>query len=96
MLNQDDRRRLEAIERQLQATDPDLAHLLTHWPVPARVRWAMSTAVLTVVIGTLGVLMGMMTFSPLLILLSGSITVTGWMWLLRRRRPSQSGSSTEG
>jgi hypothetical protein len=36
MLNQNDRRRLDEIEQQLKASDPDLAHLLTHWPMPAR------------------------------------------------------------
>jgi hypothetical protein len=91
MLNQDDRRRLNAIEQQLTASDPDLAHLLTHWPAPPRERWAKGAAVLTIVVGTLGVLVGLITFIPVLVLLFGSVTLAGWILLWRRRRRSEGG-----
>ena len=84
MLSQDDRRRLDAIERQLQASDPDLAHLLTHWQAPARERWAMAAAVTTVVVGTLGILVGLVVLVPALAVLSGFVTLAGWIWVLRR------------
>jgi Protein of unknown function (DUF3040) len=90
MLSQDDRRRLNAIERQLCASDPDLAHLLTHWPMRPRQRWARASAVLAIVLGTLGVLAGLITFSPTLVLVFGAMTVAGWLGVLhcgRRRDP---------
>ena len=86
MLNRDDRRRLEAIEQQLQASDPELARLLTNSRAPAGARFAQAAAVLTVVIGTLGLLLGMIAFSPPLVLLSVSVVVIGWIWVFRLRR----------
>jgi hypothetical protein len=86
MLSQDDRRRLNAIEQQLRASDPDLAHLLAHWPVRPRSRWARAAAVLAIVLGTLGVLAGLITFSPTLVLVFGAMAVAGWVGVLRRGR----------
>jgi hypothetical protein len=84
MLNQNERRRLTAIERQLQASDPDLAHLLTHWPTPARTRWAMAAAVTTIAVGTLGILLGVLALAPLLIFWSAFVALVGWTWVHRR------------
>jgi ferric-dicitrate binding protein FerR (iron transport regulator) len=84
MLSQHDRRRLEAIERQLQREDPDLAHRLTRWPPSPSTRWAKATAILVVVLGALGVLLGLMLFSPALLVLSATGTLGGWSWLYRR------------
>jgi Flp pilus assembly protein TadB len=83
MLNQDDRRRLDAIEQQLRASDPDLAHLLTHWPTRPRERWARAAAVFAIVLGTLGVVAGLITFSPTLVLVFGAMGAAGWVWVLR-------------
>lgn len=80
MLNQNDRRRLDEIEQQLQAGDPDLAHLLTHWPMPARARWAMAAALTTAVVGTLGIVLGVMALAPVLVICSAIMTVAGWTW----------------
>jgi hypothetical protein len=63
MLSHDDQRRLEAIEHQLQAADPGLAHRLTHWPAPARGRWALTAVVTTIVLGALGLLLGIASLS---------------------------------
>ena len=83
MLNQNERRRLDAIERQLQASDPDLAHLLTHWPTPARTRWAMAAAATTIAVGTLGILLGVLALAPLLIFWSAFMALAGWTWVDR-------------
>jgi Protein of unknown function (DUF3040) len=91
MLNQDDRRRLNAIDQHLTASDPHLAHLLTHWPAPPRERWVKVAAVLTTLVGTVGILVGLIAFSPVLVLLFGSVTLTGWILLLRRRPRSEAG-----
>ncbi|NMH97863.1 DUF3040 domain-containing protein [Pseudonocardia acidicola] len=84
MLNHDDRRRLEAIERQLNSEDPDLAHRLSRWPQSPAARWATATAILLIVLGTLGVLIGLTLFSPALVLVSTPGLVGGWVWLHRR------------
>jgi hypothetical protein len=79
MLSHYDRRRLEAIEHQLHAADPDLAHRLTHWPAPARARWASTAAVTTIVLGALGLLLGIASLSLALMFLSGSVMAAGWI-----------------
>jgi hypothetical protein len=86
MLSHDDRRRLEAIEHQLQADDPDLAHRLAHWPAPVRARWAMAAAVVTTILGTLGLLLGIASLSPALVVFFGPVMVGGWLWVYRRSR----------
>jgi DUF3040 family protein len=86
MLNQNDRRRLEAIEQQLQASDPDLAHLLTRWPSSSRARWVMAAALTTAVLGTLGIVLGVMALSPVLLIWSVIITGGGWTWVYRCAR----------
>jgi ferric-dicitrate binding protein FerR (iron transport regulator) len=86
MLNRDDRRRLNAIEQQLRASDPDLAHLLTHWPMRPRHRWARAGAVFAIVLGMLGVVAGLITFSPTLVLVFGAMAVAGWVGVLHCRR----------
>jgi hypothetical protein len=86
MLNENDRRRLDAIEQQLQDTDPDLAHLLTHFPTPARARWAMAAALSTAVVGTLGIVLGLLALAPVLVIWSGLMTLAGWTWAYRCAR----------
>jgi DUF3040 family protein len=83
MLNQNERRRLNAIERQLPASDPGLAHLLTHWPTPARTRWAMAAAATTIAVGTFGILLGVLALAPLLIFRSAFMALAGWTWVYR-------------
>lgn len=96
MLSQDELRRLNAIERQLQASDPDFVHLLTRWPTPARGRWAMAAAVLTAVAGTLGIIVGLLAFSPALVVPSGFVTLAGWTWVFRRARRARPGDQPTG
>jgi hypothetical protein len=89
MLNQNDRRRLNEIEQKLQASDPDLAHLLAHWPMPARARWAMAAALTIAVIGTLGIVLGIMALAPVLVICSAIMTVAGWTWGYKCARRGQ-------
>jgi CHASE2 domain-containing sensor protein len=81
MLSQDDRRRLEAIEHQLRADDPDLADRLAHWPAPARERWSMTAAVMTIVLGALGLLLGIASLSLAFMFLSSCVMAAGWTWV---------------
>jgi hypothetical protein len=78
MHSQDDRRRLEAIEHQLRAEDPDLADRLAHWPAPARERWSMAAAVTTIVLGVLGMLLGIASLSLAFMFLSSCVMAAGW------------------
>jgi cbb3-type cytochrome oxidase subunit 3 len=41
---------------------------------------------MTVVFGTLGVVLGMLLFSPLLAVFSGFVMIAGWTWVYRRSR----------
>jgi hypothetical protein len=84
MLNQNDRRRLEAIERQLQSEDPEFVRRFTEWHPPTR-RW-LSWPVLLLVVSGLGVLLALAVLSPALLLLSVSGVVAGWFWVLRNRK----------
>jgi hypothetical protein len=93
MLNQNDRRRLKAIQQQLQESDPALAHLLTTWPMSARARWVMAAALATAVVGTLGLVLGIMALAPVLVVWSAIIAVGGWGWVCRcARRTAQRGT----
>lgn len=96
MLSQNELRRLNAIERQLQASDPDLVHLLTRWPTSARGRRAMAAAVFTAVAGTLGILLGLLALSPALVVSSAFVTLAGWTWVFRRARRAAPGDPTRG
>jgi hypothetical protein len=52
-----DRCRLEAIERRLESVDPRLAERFSRPPAPAS-RWATRSAMLVVLLGSLGMLVG--------------------------------------
>ncbi|OZM81372.1 DUF3040 domain-containing protein [Pseudonocardia sp. MH-G8] len=85
MLNQNDRRRLEAIERQLRDEDPEFARRFSHWPPEGTRRWR-SWPVLVLVLGCLGVLLALVVLSPALFLLSAAGVTAGWIGLARRHR----------
>jgi hypothetical protein len=84
MRNQDDRRRLEEIERQLRNEDPEFARRFTQWP-SRRTRVSRFWAVLVLVVGVLGMVISLLAPVPAVFLLSLTATVAGWV-LLRRRR----------
>lgn len=84
MLSQHDRRVVQEIEQQLRLEAPDLAHRLSSWSSPPGPRWALRVAVGIVVLGTLGVLLGLLTTTPLLVVLAVPFAVVGWVWLIRR------------
>jgi hypothetical protein len=85
MLNQNDRRRLEAIERQLEIDDPEFARRLSGWSPAAPPRWR-SWPVLLLVVSGLGVLLSVVALSPALFLLCLCGCAGGWIWLVQRNQ----------
>jgi hypothetical protein len=84
MLSQNERRRLDAIERQLESEDPDLAHRLASRPRSPYGRWVTFLAVTAVILATLGVLLGFLLLSPAVFVPSGLLLLGAWIWLSRR------------
>jgi hypothetical protein len=84
MLNQNDRRRLEEIERRLREEDPEFARRFSRWP-PPRSGPSRLMPVLLLVVGALGLMLSMLVALPAVLLLSLTATVAGGMWLHRRR-----------
>jgi hypothetical protein len=85
MLNQDDRRRLEEIERMLQEEDPEFARRFTRWPPPGS-GGPRLLPILLLVVGVLGLTMSMLVALPAVFLLSLAATMGGGLWLRRPRR----------
>ncbi|TQM12035.1 DUF3040 domain-containing protein [Pseudonocardia kunmingensis] len=85
MLNQNDRRRLEAIERQLRDDDPEFARRFSQWPDDGPRRWR-SWPALVLALSGLGLLLALAVLSPALFLLSAGGMTAGWVGLARRRR----------
>jgi hypothetical protein len=84
MLNQNDRRRLEEIERRLQEEDPEFARRFSRWP-PPRSGPSRVMPVLLLVVGVLGLMLSLLAVLPAVLLLSLTATVAGGVWLHRRR-----------
>jgi Flp pilus assembly protein TadB len=87
MLNQNERRRLEAIERQLEDDDPEFVRRFSHWPQQGATN-GQSRLVLVVVlvIASLGVLLAIAAASPALFLGALIVGAAGWLWQRRRNR----------
>ena len=85
MLNQNDRRRLEEIERRLRAEDPEFARRFTHVP-PQPTGRSRFWPVLVFVVGVLGTMTSLLAPLPAVFLLSVAATATGWIWLRRLGR----------
>jgi hypothetical protein len=83
MLNRNDRRRLEEIERRLRHEDPEFARRITQWP-PPRTGMSRFWLVLVLVVGTLGMMISVLALLPAVFVLSLAGTVAGWAWLRRR------------
>jgi hypothetical protein len=83
MLNQNDRRRLEEIERCMRDEDPEFVRRLTRWPPGAgRASWRW-LAVLVLVIGILGMVISLLAVLPAVLILSLATAVAGGIWLRR-------------
>jgi Protein of unknown function (DUF3040) len=95
MLNQNDRRRLEEIERRLRAEDPEFARRLTQWPQP-RTGISRLWAVLVLVAGVLGIVLSMLAPLPAVFLLSLAATVAGGVLLRRGSGPAGSATQEAG
>jgi hypothetical protein len=85
MLNQNDRRRLEEIERRLRAEDPEFARRFTQVPPPPTGR-SRFWPVLVFVVGVLGMLTSLLAPLPAVFLLSVAAMATGWIWMRRLGR----------
>lgn len=85
MLNQNDRRRLEEIERRLLEEDPEFARHFTRWPPSSPGGTSRLLPILLLVAGGLGILMSLLVALPAVFVLSLAATGTG-VWLRRRRR----------
>jgi len=85
MLNQNDRRRLEEIERRLHEEDPEFARRLARWRPPGS-RLSRVWPVLLIVVGALGLLVSILVVLPAVLVLALAAVVTGVVWLQRQRR----------
>jgi Protein of unknown function (DUF3040) len=85
MLNQNDRRRLEEIERRLREEDPEFARRFTRWP-PPRTGMSRLLSILVLVVGVLGMMMSVLMGLSAVFVLALATTITGGIWLHRRRR----------
>jgi hypothetical protein len=84
MLNQNDRRRLEEIERRLLEEDPEFARRFTSWPPRGGGRSRL-LPILVLVVGALGMVTSLLVVLPAVFLLSLAATIAGGVWLKRRR-----------
>ncbi|MHA6616841.1 DUF3040 domain-containing protein [Pseudonocardia sp. DLS-67] len=83
MLSQNDRRRLEEIERRLREEDPEFARRLSRW----RPRGGGSSGlwpVLVLVVGLLGMLLSVIVVLPAVLVLAMAMTIAAGVWLHRR------------
>ncbi len=85
MLSHHDRRRLEAIEQQLTADDPRLAKRFTRWKPSRASRWTTLRVRLTIVLGAVGTLAGILLWSPGVFIVFLTMLLVGWAWMVRGR-----------
>jgi hypothetical protein len=85
MLSPDERRRLAELERHLESQDPQLARRLAAGPADAD-RRRIRTLRLLLVTGVVGVLIGVLVGSPVLVVVIGVIPLLSWV-VLRNRHP---------
>jgi uncharacterized membrane protein len=91
MLSHEDRRRLAAIERQMQIDDPAFARLFTH-RLAAGTRWRRPATAVAGMLCGLAAIAGVLTGSVLLFVLlfvsSATIAVAA-RWPIHRPRPTR-------
>lgn len=78
MLSGHERRVLSAIEQHLSAEDPALCRVLRGGPDAVRRRWQLIAAVLTMAMGGMAALVGMVSPSPVMVLLGVMVMAAGW------------------
>jgi Flp pilus assembly protein TadB len=88
MLNQNERRRLEAIERQLAADDPDFARRISTWPPRGAAKRSRIVLVLVLIACFLGLLLAIVAGSPALFIGSVIVGAAAVFWYRRRHRAS--------
>lgn len=84
MLSHDDRRRLKTIERQLISDDPHLAECFDRWPPSRASRRAAFFVPLTMVLGAVGTLAGIILWSLPVFLVFLAVLLVGSAWMVRR------------
>jgi Flp pilus assembly protein TadB len=85
MLSQNDRRRLEEIERQLRSEDPEWVSRFAPEP-PHRGGSHRSWSVVVIVVGVVLALLALLALLPAVSFLVLVATVTSYAWLRRRGR----------
>jgi hypothetical protein len=85
-LSDEERRRLEKLEQELAAADPDLARELAGLP-RSRATSATLHGVLTVIVGFALIIAGIITKLTIIGALGFLLMVAGGEWLLRSIRP---------
>ena len=85
MLNQNDRRRLEQIERQLRDEDPEWARRFAQWPPPPTEAHRIRT-VIVIVLGVVAMLLSLVALLPAVSFLVLVATGAAYLWLRRRGR----------
>jgi hypothetical protein len=84
MLNQNDRRRLEEIERRLWKEDPEFARRLARWR-PQGTGFSRLWPVLALVVGLLGTVVSVLVVLPAVLVLSMTSAIVAGVCLHRRR-----------
>lgn len=83
MLSQNDRRRLEEIERRLREEDPEFARRLSRWR-PRGGGLSGLWPFLVLVVGLLGMLLSVIVVLPAVLVLAMAMTIAAGVWLHRR------------
>lgn len=84
MLSQNDRRRLEEIERRLREEDPEFARRLSRWRPRGGGGLSGLWPVLVLVVGLLGMLLSVIVVLPAILVLAMAMTIAAGVWLHRR------------
>jgi hypothetical protein len=85
MLSHEDHRRLAAIEQQLLIEDPDFVRRLRRPSFARRSRWRRAAITIIGVLCALATMVGVLSGSGPLTLISGLLTTAAW-WMLHRTR----------
>jgi hypothetical protein len=84
MLSRSERARLAELQLQLERDDPELVRRFTAASAPRPPRWWTGRALL--VVGVVGVLVGVLVGSPVVLVVMGAVPLLARTVLVRRRR----------
>jgi uncharacterized membrane protein HdeD (DUF308 family) len=86
-LSDEERKRLEELERDLAADDPKLAQELQSGPLPRALTAHIALGILTVLIGILVLILGVMAQITLLGVAGFLLMGSGTLWILNKWGP---------